>query len=68
MKKYKGANVSYYFQVTVFYKFNLPIFGNTGSYVVKGTTGNFQSKDSANYSQSVDGSYTSSPAPGGGVY
>lgn len=66
VKKYKGANISYYFQVTVFYKFNLPIFGNTGSYVVKGTTGNFQSKDSANYSQSVDGSYSSSPAPGGG--
>ena len=64
VKKYKGANISYYYQVTIFYKFNLPIFGNTGSYVVKGTTTNFQPNDDSNYAQSVDGNFETSNGGG----
>lgn len=49
VKKYKGANTSNYFQVTLFYKFNLPIIGETGRFMIKGTTTNFQSVDDNDY-------------------
>lgn len=49
LKKYKGANTSYYYQVTLFYKFNLPIIGDTSRFTIKGTTTNFQPKDSNLY-------------------
>ena len=50
IKKYKGANTSKYYQVTLFYKFNLPIIGNASEFTVKGTTTNFQANDDNIYS------------------
>ena len=49
VKKYNGANTSKYYQVSIFYKFNLPIIGDTSSFVIKGTTSNFIAKDDADY-------------------
>lgn len=40
VKKYQGQNTSKYYQVVLFYKFNLPVIGNASSYTVKGTTTN----------------------------
>lgn len=45
VKKFKGANTSKYYQVTLFYKFNLPILGNISGFTIRGTTSNFQSSD-----------------------
>lgn len=66
VKKYKGAKTSNYYQITVFYKFNLPILGYISSFTVKGTTGNFQAKDLALYGQAVDGSVSGVGGSGGG--
>lgn len=49
IKKYKGANTSYYYQITLFYKFNLPVIGDTSRFTIKGTTTNFQPKDDRIY-------------------
>ena len=49
VKKYKGANTSKYYQVTVFYKFNLPVVGDASRFSVKGTTSNFQPVDDRMY-------------------
>lgn len=40
VKKYQGQNTSKYYQIVLFYKFNLPVIGNASSYTVKGTTTN----------------------------
>ncbi len=53
IKKYKGKNTSNYYQITIFYKFNLPIIGDTSSFTVKGTTSNFQSNDDNEYKNVV---------------
>ncbi|MCM1052580.1 MAG: hypothetical protein NC483_01195 [Ruminococcus sp.] len=45
VKKFKGANTTKYYQVTLFYKFNLPILGNISGFTVRGTTSNFQTSD-----------------------
>lgn len=45
VRKYDGANTSKYYQVTMFYKFNLPILGSISSFTIRGTTGNFQPSD-----------------------
>lgn len=69
IKKFKGAGTSNYYQVTVFYRFNLPVVGAAGIFTVRGVTGNFQPFDDSAYAQATDGSYTSgihSPSPGGG--
>ena len=53
VKKYKGANISNYYQITVFYKFNLPIIGDTSKFSIKGTTNNFQNHDENDYKQVI---------------
>lgn len=55
VKKYKGANTSYYYQVTLFYRFNLPVLGDISRFTIKGTTANFQAKDDVKYAMTVDG-------------
>ncbi len=45
VKKFSGANTTKYYQVTLFYKFNLPILGNISGFTVRGTTSNFQTSD-----------------------
>ena len=55
VKKYDGANTSNYYQVTLFYRFNLPIIGDTSRFTIKGTTTNFQSSDSINYDYVIGG-------------
>lgn len=45
VKKYTGDNNTNYYQVTIFYKFNLPIIGQAGGFSIKGTTGNFYAYD-----------------------
>ena len=49
VKKYRGANTTNYYQITIFYKFNLPIIGDTSSFTIKGSTSNFQSNDDRDY-------------------
>lgn len=53
IKKYSGSNTSNYYQISVFYKFNLPIIGNTSGFVIKGTTSNFQASDSELYTKII---------------
>ncbi len=53
VKKYNGANNTNYYQLTVFYKFNLPIIGETGSFSIKGSTSNFESSDDMNYQTEI---------------
>ena len=53
VKKYNGANNTNYYQLTVFYKFNLPVIGETGSFSIKGSTSNFESVDDANYQREI---------------
>ena len=53
IKKYDGANTSNYYQIIIFYKFNLPIVGETSGFTIKGTTSNFQSHDENSYSDSI---------------
>lgn len=55
VKKYKGTNLTSYYQVGLFYKFNLPVIGNTANFNVKGTTTNFHAKDNSDYCYNVDG-------------
>lgn len=55
IKKYKGANTSNYYQITIFYKFNLPVIGDTSSFTIKGSTSNFQSNDENDYSDVIGG-------------
>lgn len=67
VKKYKGVGTTRYYQVAIFYKFNLPVVGATGNFAVRGVTGNFQSRDEAIYAKNVDGSFdTTKPSGGGG--
>ncbi len=53
VKKYDGANTTNYYQITIFYRFNLPILGNISSFSIKGSTSNFQSKDNDNYKKAI---------------
>lgn len=48
VKKYNGTNTTNYYQIAIFYKFNLPVIGDTSSFIVKGTTTNFQAHDDNN--------------------
>lgn len=45
IRKYEGANKTNYYQITLFYKFNLPVIGDLSNFSVKGSTSNFQSHD-----------------------
>lgn len=51
VKKLKGTNTTNYYQLTLFYKFNLPVIGDRAGFSVKGTTTNFQSLDSEEYNE-----------------
>ena len=53
IKKYKGANTTNYYQITIFYRFNLPVIGNTSGFTIKGTTSNFESQDAERYEEAV---------------
>ncbi len=53
VKKYRGANITRYYQITVFYKFNLPVIGSTSSFAVKGTTSNFVANDDELYQNTI---------------
>lgn len=66
VKKYKGVGTTRYYQVAIFYKFNLPVVGATGNFAVRGVTGNFQSRDEAIYAKNVDGSFDTTKPSGGG--
>ena len=54
IRKYDGANTTNYYQIAIFYKFNLPIIGNFGGFEIRGSTSNFQSHDDARYEDVVD--------------
>ena len=56
IKKYEGQNISNYYQITLFYKFNLPVIGNASSYTVKGTSTNIIANDNRDYCATVTGS------------
>lgn len=56
VKKYKGANTTYYYQMSLFYRFTLPVLGDTSRFTIQGSTSNFQAKDDVKYAKTVDGS------------
>ncbi len=72
VKKYRGTNLTNYYQVALFYKFNLPVIGETSHFNVKGTTSNFHSVDDEDYCYTIDGtcghSNTNRPNSGGSIY
>ncbi len=45
IKKYNGLNMTNYYQLAFFYKFNLPVIGTASGFVVRGTTSNFMAHD-----------------------
>lgn len=49
VKKYKGSHNTNYYQVSLFYKFNIPIFGDLTSFNVKGSTAHFKAFDDSRY-------------------
>ena len=53
VSKFSGANTTNYYQITLFYKFNLPIIGDVTGFSIRGTTGNFQSQDEAIYEDKI---------------
>lgn len=63
VKKYDGANTSNYYQITIFYKFNLPVIGNTSGFTIKGSTSNFQSNDDKDYCYTISGNCVSNGRP-----
>ena len=56
VKKYKGVNTTKYYQISLFYRFNLPVIGDASRFTIKGTTSNFQPHDDDLY-QYVIGDY-----------
>ena len=53
VRKFNGANTTNYYQLSIFYKFNLPILGNTGGFEIRGSTSNFQSHDEDRYRDEI---------------
>ncbi len=49
IKKYQGLGITNYYQITIFYKFNLPVIGNLSGFTIKGTTNSFKSYDNNEY-------------------
>ena len=45
IKKYKGKNTSNYYQISLFYKFNLLVIGDASRFTIKGSTTHFQASD-----------------------
>jgi len=72
VKKYKGTNLTNYYQVALFYKFNLPVIGETSHFNVKGTTSNFHSVDDQDYCYTIDGTCGNTnnnrPSSGSSIY
>ncbi len=60
LKKYQGTSITNYYQVALFYKFNLPVLGNVSGFTVKGTTNNFKSFDDDLYCNNITGTCNSS--------
>ncbi len=56
VKKYKGTHTSYYYQISLFYRFNIPVIGDTTRFTIKGSTSGIQPKDDKDYCMTVDGS------------
>lgn len=55
IRKYPGTGKTNYYQITLFYHFNLPILGNFSTFKVIGSSSNFESSDLRDYSCSVGG-------------
>ncbi len=53
IKKYKGLTTTNYYQIGVFYQFNIPIINVNSGFVIKGTSSNFDSNDDSNYNEVV---------------
>ena len=53
VRKYDGANTTNYYQIVIFYRFNLPVIGNTSSFTIRGMTSNFESSDNAEYEAEI---------------
>ncbi len=53
VRKYDGANTTHYYQITIFYKLNLPIVGDISTFSVRGSTSNIISSDEDAYSRSI---------------
>ena len=53
IRKFNGANRTNYYQISIFYQFNLPILGETGNFEVRGSTSNFESHDDDRYSDEI---------------
>lgn len=66
VKKYRGTNLTNYYQVAIFYKFNLPVIGETSHFNVKGTTSNFHASDDIAYSCTIDGTCVSNQGANNG--
>lgn len=49
VKKYKGAHNTNYYQISLYYRFNIPIFGDFTSFNVKGSTAHFKANDDRSY-------------------
>ncbi len=64
LHKYKGLKNTYYYQVEVFYKFNLPILSLVTGFSVKGTTNSFKPYDLEAYCYNVSGSCEEVSEPG----
>ena len=57
VKKFVGKNRSNYYQISLFYKFNLPFINNRGGFIVRGTSSNIVSYDDGTYYYPVGGGY-----------
>ena len=55
VKKYSGISITNYYQFSFFYKFNLPVIGDTAGFVVRGTTSNFLAHDEDIYNKIIGG-------------
>ncbi len=49
ISKFPGTGRTNYYQVTLFYRFNLPVIGSLSNFSVKGSTSNFESNDAKEY-------------------
>ena len=55
IQKYKGASLTNYYQISVFYRFNLPVIGDAAGFVVRGTTSNFYENYDSDYDAVIGG-------------
>jgi len=55
IRKYPGTGKTNYYQLTLFYRFNLPVLGDIAAFKAIGSTSNFDSDDLEEYCTSVGG-------------